>query len=321
MNSDAALSTPRQPRAMMTATPSNAMTPCTSFGKLTLNSSSSCSTRTKAIPNMRRPMLSLDERMEMRKSEETPEHRNLTMVLGDSKIQFDEWFDDDNNKEKGLTLLTPNDDYSDYDSEDDAMELSHSFSPGSLTMSPDNGFLRPMFDMDELDEEMLPPRRRRDPHYDPTSAWLNEVYTDEDDTPQQTDDNTQNTTGQENDAPQWWSKHCQDVLSKQIKLPVDPKLLNRRDAHTLRKPLMAITVDQPTVPQIDQTKEDQHASTVYGPPRKKQVVGQQNKTIRFMRSLSPTRSGTVRKSPSPQLPSSSSSPSSSASSSSSSLML
>ncbi|ORX56330.1 hypothetical protein DM01DRAFT_1334802 [Hesseltinella vesiculosa] len=275
------------------------LTPCTHFNNLTLNSSSNI--RTKVIPAVEAPSTNFNDRMEKAMFEDddddTPEHPNLTMVIGENKIRFDRWFHDDN---------TPN------------------------------------FDLDEEDEEFLDAspslrRHKSDPHFDPTNDWFDDVFVDSNDLPSTLPANIPINTNassddpnamddidaffnDENEATEWWTKHYGKMTELQQKLPVDPKLLNRLDAHTIRRPMQLITVVTPTVPKMDQTQEDRAASSVYGPARKKKVIGPNSSGIRFIRSLSPTRTA-LRKGKEPdtssqlQQPSSSSSASTSLSSS------
>ncbi|CAO3596580.1 unnamed protein product [Absidia cylindrospora] len=295
-------------RTVSTPTSRKTFTPCTRMNNLTLNSQSGVN-RTKMINC--RPAFDFEKRIFEIAGEEddTPEHPNLTMVLGPQKISFDQLLDDDHTKTPFMLLSD------DEDSDEEINETSNTFSPCRMSLSPDRGF--PTTRMMEIDDDHTKDNNNssspllfhkkpssNDPHYDPHFSFADGIYEEDEQT--QSNESTTTTTldltsmsqtnDNENTAPSLWLKHFDPTIINMKKTPIPNN--NSNSSSSTSQPLQEIIVNNNLPPIFDEVDEQSSRHT-----QKKKVVGDRPHRMRMMRSLSPTRED-MRKGKEPsQLPS------------------
>ncbi|KAI8099349.1 uncharacterized protein BX664DRAFT_19184 [Halteromyces radiatus] len=302
----------------MVPTPTSRLTvtPATKMSYMNINSRSS--DRIKPV-NCRRPSVGFNDRMSsIYEDDDIPEHPNLTMVLGQNKITFDQLMKDHPPK---TPIMLMSDEES---TEDELDDSSHAFTPDSQPLSPDNNLsLRTDDDDDDDDDDeyfladRIRMRQLADPHYDPDFDFTEGIYIDplplskQNDNQEWVEPDYGPLVNIENVAPDVWTK----VFGQTTITKTPAGYVNIYRSEPPRpSPLQEITVDQNRPLYEDIAGQSTQHTT------KKILVSDRIGGMRIMRSLSPTRDSTRKgKAPMPSPPSKTSpTPTKSSSSSSSS---
>ncbi|KAI8381204.1 uncharacterized protein BYT42DRAFT_613005 [Radiomyces spectabilis] len=297
------------------------LTPCSGLSRLSIGSQSNTHSRTRHM-SYQRPRVSFNDRLMKAIREEAPDHPNLTMVLGQDKISFDQF---DSFKEDESPISQP-----EMEEESDEEDI-RSFSSGPMSLSPDRFWTRGSLfddqhntdDIDGLNESSkshtmeLSPKdifddsetsnssqpTSVDSHYDPSRSWITQIYEDsssdsEEMIPSKEQENKENIEADNNDddgadeenrPPRVFGKR--EHRASPVRIRYTKRHANRTcpptSSTTERDPLQELPIEEYI---SDEAKREES-------PRKKlfiekggQITAAPQK-IRFMRSLSPTRKG------------------------------